>query len=354
MNETVRIRLQVAGSLLPIDRLSSDGIVLNGEASASPRGLAISLQPGNAITEFRLRRVRMIQDWEPGAFRFKVTLEGGALLCRGVDPLSLPFGHYVLRLMISDLEPLGQPLDVNVSENRTTDVVAKFRTDPRTVRLVTPVAQFDDRIKAVVLDPKSLLDGQTIPSWLDGPARPQRKACLLNLLAKARAAKGPTAKSSLIDGIKNILFAEVDRIYVTANAGLLSDLRALVADPAKPFYFEGEPKAAMHRRLLDEIGPAHQNLESDALLFHLQSFRQEGKPAMQAVVAVPPAGDPNRPHYADLDIDLGNPLQDLDGLFTHFGEILDPGQTDHLKLAEKLSKGATADFLYYKVVRAPA
>jgi hypothetical protein len=70
---------------------------------------------------------------------------------------------------------------------------------------------------------------------------------------------------------------------------------------------------------------------------------------MQAVVAVPPGGDPNRPHYADLDIDLGNPLQDLTGLFTHFGEILNPGQTDHLKLAGRFAKGGTKDFHYYKV-----
>jgi hypothetical protein len=352
MNEMIRLRLQVDGTSPGIDDLSSDGAVMSGETSASPRGLAISLRPGNPITEFRLRRVRMIQGWGPGTFRFKVALEGGDLVCRGVDPLSLPFGRYDLQVMVSDLEPLGQPLDIDVPESGTAEVLVKFRTDPRKVKLVVPVDQFDDRIKAVVLDPKSVLDGQPIPAWLEGPARPRRKACLLNLLAKARAAKGPKPKSSLIDGVKSILFTEVDRIYVAANADFLSYLRALVADPAKPFYFEGEPKAAIHKKLLDEIGPAHQNLESDAALFHLQSYRQEGKPTLQAVVAVPPGGDTDRPHYADLDIDLGNPLQDLNGLFTHFGEILDPGQTDHLKLAEKFSKGTTADFLYYKVVRA--
>ncbi len=350
MNETVRIRVQLDGSFLPLENLSREGVILSGESSASPRGLAISLQPGNPITEFRLRRVRAIQDWEPGAFRCSVALEDGALVCRGVDSLSLPFGRYRLRLLISDLDPLGQPLKIDVPDSGAAEVVVTFRKDPRMVKLVTPVEEFDDRIRAVVLDAGSRVDGVTIPQWLEGPARPRRKACLLNILAKARAAKGPAPKTSLIDGIRSIFFAEVDRIYVAANAAFLSQLRTLAADPARPFYFEGEPKAAEHRKLLDRIGPAHQALESDAALFQLQSFRQEGRPSMQAVVAVPPGGDLRRPHYADLDIDLGNPLQDLTGLFTHFGEILNPGETDHLKLASRFAKGATKDFHYYHVV----
>lgn len=313
--------------------------------------MAISLQPGNSITEFRLRRVRMINDWEPGAFRFRVTQDNGGLICGGVDPLSLPSGRYTLQIMISDLDPQGQPLVVDVPDSGSVEVVAKFKPDARTVKLVTGVDGFDDQIKAVVLDPKTGIDGQDIATWLAGTARPRRKACLLNILAKARAAKGPAPKSSLIGGVKSIFFADVDRIYVAATADLITNLRTLAADPGKPFYFEGEPKSATHKRLLDQIGPGGQNLEPDAAQFQLQSYRQEGRTTLQAVVAVPPGGDPNRPHYADLDIDLGNPLQDMDGLFTHFGELLDPGQTDHLRLADKLATGATADFLYYRVVK---
>jgi hypothetical protein len=351
MNESIRIRLQVDGSATSIDSFLPDGVVLSGETSASPRGLAVSLRPGNSITEFRLRRVRVIQDWAPGAFTFKVSLESGSLVCRGVDPLSLPFGVYDLTLEISDLMGQGQPLEVEVPDSGAADVIAKFKTDPRRLVLTAPIQDFDDRIKAVVLDAGSRIDGMAVADWLEGPARPRRKACLLNILAKARAARGPAPRSSVLDGVRSILFAEVDRIYVTATADLYSSLRTLAADPAKPFYFEGEPKAAMHKRLLSQIGPDHQNLEQDAALFHLQSYRQELKPTLQTVVAIPPGGDPNRAYYADMDIDLGNPLQDLDGLFTHFGEILDPGQTDHLALAEKLAKGATSDFHYYKVVK---
>lgn len=352
MNETVRIRLQVDGAAARIEQFSKAGVVMNGETSASPRGLAISLQPGNSITEFRLRRVRMIQDWPPGSFKFNVSMEDGAIVCRGVDPLSLPIGRYKLRMLISDLDAKDQPLDVDVPDSAASEVTARFKTNPRNIRLTTPVDQFDEKIKAIVSDAASRIDGMDIPSWLAGPARASRKACLLNILAKARAGKGPLPKSNLIDGLKSVLFAEVDRIYVSASNGFLANLQTLAKDPAKPVYYEGPPKAAMHRRLLTHIGPERLNLESDAQLFTLQSYRQEGKPTMQAVVAIPPGGDPTRMHYADLDIDLGNPLQDLDGLFTHFGEILDPGQTDHLALGDKFAVGATADFSYYKVVKA--
>jgi len=351
MNESIRIQLQVDGSATSIDSFSKNGVVLNGETSASPRGLGISLRPGNAATEFRLRRVRTIQNWPPGAFTFNVSLENGSLVCRGVDPLSLPFGNYDLTLRISDMVGQGQPLQVDVPDTGSPQIVAKFKTDSRQLVLTTPIDQFDDRIKSVILDAQSRVDGISIPDWLEGPARSRRKACMLNILAKARAAKGPTPKSSVLDGVRAIVFAEVDRIYVAASPDLYSSLRALAADPAKPFYYEGEPKAEVHRQLLAQIGPDHQNLEADAALFHLQSYRQELKPTLQTVVAIPPGGDPARTHYADMDIDLGNPLQDLDGLFTHFGELLDPGQTDHLALADKLAKGATKDFHYYKVVK---
>src|SRR5512143_2839275 len=145
MNESIRIRIQLDGTSLPLDNLSEDGVILSGESSASPRGLAISLQPGNPITEFRLRRVRTIQDWQPGVFRFSVVREDGALVCRGVDPFSLPFGRYRLQVMISDLDPLDQPLDIDVPEDGPAEVVASFRADQRVVTLVTPVEQFDDR-----------------------------------------------------------------------------------------------------------------------------------------------------------------------------------------------------------------
>jgi hypothetical protein len=172
----------------------------------------------------------------------------------------------------------------------------------------------------------------------------------MNLLAKLRAAPAPQPNSSLISDVNNIFFGDVDRVYARVSSDLLAHLHTLSADPARPFYFEGTPKAAIHADLLTAI----EQFEPDGSLFTLSSFRQEGKPSMQAVIAAPPGGDPARVHYADLDIDLGNPLQDIEGAVIHFGELLAPGKTDHLKLAQTLAKGNTAPFLYYKVTKAKA
>jgi hypothetical protein len=79
----------------------------------------------------------------------------------------------------------------------------------------------------------------------------------------------------------------------------------------------------------------------------LVSYRQEGRYCLQAVVASSPGGAGN--HYADLDIDLGNPLQDVQGLLIHLGEVLNPGYIDHLSRQKHFATGATADFMYYTV-----
>ncbi|HEX7288969.1 MAG TPA: hypothetical protein VF532_22480 [Candidatus Angelobacter sp.] len=322
--------------------------MLAGETSATPRGLSLLFQSGNPITEYRMRRVRQIHDWDPQEFHLNINLEGNEIVCQGVDPLALPAGGYELRVSISDLQEQEQPVDVDVPDNGAANVTLKFVDDPRRFVLTTPVEEFDPEIKRVVEDPGTVLDGLTATAWLDsaGP-RPRRKACLMNLLAKLRAAKGPQPKTPLITDVSSIFFADVDRVYARVNASFLANLQALAADDSKPFYLEGAPKASVHADLLQSIAA----WEPDAQLFHLLSFRQEGKPSMQAVVAVPPGGDTTRTYYSDLDIDLGNPLQDVEGVLIHFGELLDPGKTDHLKLAATLAKGATADFTYYKVVK---
>jgi hypothetical protein len=350
MNEGIRINLKIDGGNTSAVALRQTGVVLDGETSAPPRGFTFILNPGNPITEFRLRRVRQIQDWQPGEFHARLQVDDdGAFLCRGVDALSLPGGGYEVGLEIADLIAQDQPADVDIPDDGVAQRTLAFKTDPRRVNLTTPVDEFDDAIRAVVDHPDSTLDGLPAADWLanaNTKPRPRRKACLLNLLAKLRGAAGVAPKSHLIDNVQSIFFADVDRVYAQVTSGLFADLQKLAANPAKPFYFEGSPKAAIHQQLVEQM----QAREPDASLYHLMSFRQEGKPSMQMVIAVPPGGDSTRNHYADLDIDLGNPLQDVEGLLIHFGELLSPGKTDHLKLSEKLYKGALADFSYYSVV----
>jgi hypothetical protein len=59
--------------------------------------------------------------------------------------------------------------------------------------------------------------------------------------------------------------------------------------------------------------------------------------------------------FADFDLDLGNPLQDVVGLVIHIGELLDGKPTNHLDLGDSLRKNkATAPYSYYTVRPGPA
>jgi hypothetical protein len=58
--------------------------------------------------------------------------------------------------------------------------------------------------------------------------------------------------------------------------------------------------------------------------------------------------------YADVDIDLGNPLWDAEGLVVHAGELLDSGKTDHFALRSKLTDSPAGEFVYYNVTQAQA
>jgi hypothetical protein len=89
--------------------------------------------------------------------------------------------------------------------------------------------------------------------------------------------------------------------------------------------------------------------DADALRFSLMSYRQGGRNCLQIVVASPPQGLADTTVYADIDIDLGNPLWDLEGLIVHLGELLDSGRTDHFSLRRALQRGPTSDFVYYDV-----
>ena len=80
----------------------------------------------------------------------------------------------------------------------------------------------------------------------------------------------------------------------------------------------------------------------------LFSFRVEGSPSLQMVIATP--SSPFNACFVDLDLDLGNPLQDVAGLVVHIGELLSGKPTNHLDLQKKLSNGKAAPYLYYRVV----
>ena len=181
-----------------------------------------------------------------------------------------------------------------------------------------------------------MLDGHPATGWIDNPlVRDGRRACLLNLLAKLAAL--PTEADPLAAHVIRVIFAEVDRIYIAAKPSLLGRLKA-----SRKFK-KDRTLHSTHRKLLRRIAHARR----DDYVLH--SYREGPSPSMQIVVAEPPQEVGDRTHYADVDIDLGNPSWDLKSFFIHIGELLNPDRSDHLKLHSDLDEGRLRKYLYFSV-----
>jgi hypothetical protein len=345
VNEGFSIRLRRGDKTWPIDSLTPDeGLTFDNETDAFPRSLTLEFDGDNAATTYRMNRVRELRGWNAGVFNLNLAAKDGLLFVSGVDPDALPSGYYWFRLWIDDVIIPAKDFHFHLEENTSDTVVTiDVTTDPREIELTEPIDAFDDDIKRIIESPDSKADGLAIPDWLDDDEpRPSRKACLLNLMAKLRTA--PTAGDPLIATVDSVFFLGNERVYARVTAGLFARLQALADDPDRPFYDEGPPTSSMHQKLLTSIEAHRWGTHSD---FELRSYRQEGHPSMQIVCATPKIG--GLPFFADLDIDLGNPLQDLEGFAIHMGELIGGGATDHLDLWKKLSKGATKNYLYYDI-----
>lgn len=344
MNERLVIRLTEAKRHLPINGLTNDGVMLRNESDATPRALLFEFDADSPVTRFRMDRVRTLRDWNVHEFKLDIHLIDGNLVITGVDSRSLPAGRYWFRLRIADLKLPKEKVFIEIKEDGEVTKELAVGKDKRDIELLGKVATFDSELKRVLESTSSRLDGSAASDWLsDTRPRAARKACVLNLLAKLRTA--PTASKPLITEVQHIFYADVDRVYGRVNREFFNRINDLARDPTKPFFDEGSPKSAGHRRLLERIKKFEGQVED----YQLRSFRQEGRNSMQAVIAIPP--EPSRNYYADLDIDLGNPLQDVVGFVVHLGELINPGKTDHLALHEKLSKtAALKPFLMYKVI----
>jgi hypothetical protein len=344
MNERIVIRLMQNGQQLPVTSVTNDGVTIGSE-DTWPGGLMLEIDGNDAATKFRMDRVRQMNGWESYQFKLDCHTEAGNFIFSGVRANALPFGRYWFRLRIADYLVPGTRFEIEIPENGSSEQVVELQRDRRRFELKGDVATFDPEIVRVLTHAESRIDGLSIPEWLSGGARSRRKACLLNLMAKLRSA--PNDSDALIRNTRFVFFADVDRIYAAVDLDYYARLVALAKDSSKPFYAEGSPTDSGHRKLLIRI----RKFESSADKFRLRSFRQEGKNSFQSVVAVPPEDMGINSSYADMDIDLGNPLQDVVGFVIHIGELLDPGTTDHLGLYSKLaSNPMLSKYLYYRVV----
>ena len=338
MNEYIEVQFQKNGARLRVKRQRPGGIEFD-EPDPLERTVGIEFGPSNEITRIRMDSIRRIQGWDPGQFKLNLSVQDGSILLRGVNEHSLPEGKYRLRLQVEEAEtPAARTVTVEQDEGGQT--VIDVEMDDRTIEV--DLTDADGSILDV-LD-NSVLDFAPGVEWLEDTAhRPTRQACLLNLMASLRVR--PTKSEPLIALVNEVFYVGNDRLYAKVDRALLATLHALAADPARPFYLEGTPHAAIHGRLLAEMP---ESTEVKARFKDLTSFRAEGKPSMQVVVAVPPADLAHT--YAEFDLDLGNPLQDIVGFFVHMGELLDGKPTNHLDLRKPLAKSAAKDFLYYAVV----
>ena len=259
-------------------------------------------------------------------------------MLRGVDADALPEGLYSLKVHVEEASTRQKKSAITVAHDGHAEMDVEVTMDGRGV--VVDLTSCDAGIRRV-LD-ASKIDGQPAGNWLaSADPRPARKACLLNLLASLRVR--PNKSNDLLDLVQSAFSAFNDRAYMRVDRALLSRVDALVMDPNKPFYAEGEPKAAIHGRLLAAI-PEPPDVKTK--FGRLLSFRGEKQgPSLQMVIAVPPIDLPYT--YVDFDLDQGNPLQDLAGFVVHMGELLGGKQTNHLDLRKKLAGTPAGAFLYY-------
>jgi hypothetical protein len=340
MNEYIEIRLRRNNKPLRIKRQLPGGIELD-ERDPIERSVYISFDAADDITQYRLRRIRQLRGWNPGEFKLNRSVEDGSIVLRGIDAESLPEGRYRISLNIEEAKARAATPRVEVKHDAHGILDVTVETDDRDVSV--DVSACDPIINGI-LD-RSTVDGETLVDWLEDDAwRATRKACLLNLLASLRVR--PTLTANLAQHVRNVFWMANDRAYATVDRALYDRFEQLSADPKKPFYREGRPTADIHLRLLERI-PEPPDRKMLFAPESLVSYRGEGRPSLQAVIAQPPAGVDYT--YADLDLDLGNPLQDIAGFVIHMGELVDGKSTNHLDLRSQLAKGPAKEFLYYTI-----
>ncbi|MBL8174623.1 MAG: hypothetical protein JNK48_08135 [Bryobacterales bacterium] len=344
MKERILLRFQHGGR--PMQAVSfhaNTGIAFDTPKDASPLNVAIGVQ---SLQPVRLDAVRKRHDWRNNEFKLDVVLEDGGLLLSGFkgDPDGLPAGPYDLTVEVESYRFRDPSPRVILRDGKQANVVFDAEVDTRDIALRGNFDKVTDKIVQA-----SAVDGQPLAQWLTSKnPRAVRKACLLNILTKLAAPPMPKVKKGLAHRFQSFHFADVDRVYGIVDPALKEDLNGFVEKEG--WVFEGRPKAAVHKKVIsDAIARFPTDLagktEKD---FRLESWRQGGRNCLQLVIALPLF--PHSRAYAEADIDLGNPLWDLDGLFVHLGELLDPGRTDHFDVHKKLDKGETGDFVFYDIV----
>lgn len=345
VDERIFLRFEQAGR--PLRATSFEmrtGITFEEPQDGSPLNVALGLQ---SLQPARLTAVQQRHGWTNGQFALDARLVEGGILFSGAggDAAGLPPGPYDLTVEVESYAFRNGQTRIFVKDGASTTLVLQVKPDTRRIVLSD---NFDAKTAALI--DASTVDTKPMAGWLDGKVRPvprvQRRACVLNVLARLAAPPMPKVKRGLTGQFLGVHFADVDRIYASADPELHDVLKGFVK--ADGWKAEGSPTHPIHKRLVADAIARVPELQGKAEHdFDLQSYRQGGRTGLQIVVAIPRFAHPVV--YADIDIDLGNPLWDLQGVFIHLGEILDGGPTDHFKVHEKLAKMLPPELNFYKV-----
>jgi len=307
MDESLLLRFEsVERPLNVTDFTSAEGITFDENPEASPLNIAIGLKP---LLPSLLGPVQLRHNWSDGRFVLDAAVDSGGVRFYGAqgDRNGFPAGVYDLTVEVESYQFRDWAQRITIRESQQTVTTVHEKRDRRRVQLHSDI----DSLTAEVLDhPRSLLDGMGARQWLDSPVpRPARKACLLNVLAKLRVPPDPTRglPEPLTSLIEFVYFADVDRAYMAAKPDLSTRLDRMVETGL--WVEEGVPKATIHARLKESLTRSGIDIPNqDKNRFSLMSYRQGGRNNLQIVVALPPEGFPIPTVYADVDIDLGNPL----------------------------------------------
>jgi hypothetical protein len=343
MHEYIEVQFRRNNKPFRVKRQIATGIQFD-EPDPATHTLNIGFRADDPITQFRMSRIQQIKGWQPGQFNLRVSVEDGSLVLRGDDAFSLPEGRYQVTINASDAKTKG-PRSVKVNHDEHGLMLVDLQMDDRTIDVDLTGA---DAGILRVLD-ASTIDGQPGRAWVASKdVRPTRRACVLNLLASLRVTPGPG--TPLLAGVRGLFHAGDERAYADVDPAFFPTVSTLAERIDKPFFAEGPPADAMHQQLLAAVWARDPTTRPTFLTDGLRSFRAEAKsplPSLQLVIAMPQVGFDRT--FADVDLDLANPLQDVTGLVIHLGELLTGKPTNHLDLRKALSTGKAGAFLCYKL-----
>lgn len=338
MPEGFRLSLLRNNVDLLIDKLDQPNedllVTFHNEFDPYPRKLKLQFSPRSEAARHRIDQIKIKNNWVQYIFNAK--LDQQHLRFNTDNPDDMPAGDYSVRLWIEDLsiEPKEMPLKI---KKKGGELIVNVPVDARKIDIRPSFANNADQDISDLLDRSVNLDQLPLKQWLLDPRpRPQRVACLLNILAVLRTS--PSSDSPFITLINRIIAVLPDRIYAEVDPQLKARLQNLVNTTN---FYEDWVVLPEHKNVILFAGKNPDD-------YNLSSFRQAGHPSMQFSISNRKLG--NEPfHYADIDLDLGNPLQDAVGFLVHVSELFSDAKTDHISLQHDLNVPPTDHFLYYDV-----